>query len=491
VTVTAGPKGKRDMTPLPWKSRATGGDHFRLFCKRYLKVPRGKGAKQAFNVRPWQQGLVAELLDPAGTFLNVWVLPRGNGKSGLAASIALHHVFTSGIEGARVVIVAQDDRRATAMLKTAARMVSFTPELDSRSQIYADRIVIPGTDSSIVALPGEAHRVEGEDATLVIVDEIGFVPKETWEAAIFSAGKRDGSRVLGIGTPSPVKWRERSPLHNLVLSGRAGTNDSLTVHEFGAPVDDDITDPATWAKANPAYGDWLDDKAIRGSLPPASRESEFRRARLGQWVEHDDASFVTEKQWKNLARPGVKIPPGTRVVLAFDGSQRGDSTALLVLSVSSKPHVQVGAMWEPSEEGQADEVVVTEVEDKIRELASKYRVVELVGDPWGYKRTLQILADEGLNVTEFSQNSNRLTPATSDLHAAIVAGSITHDGDPRLTRHILNATVSENERGIRLDKTVKALKIDGASALVMGYSRASWLTTKKGGRRGRVRSFKS
>ena len=187
----------------------------------------------------------------------------------------------------------------------------------------------------------------------------------------------------------------------------------------------------------------------------------------------------------------MKIPPGTRVVLAFDGSQRGDSTALLVLSVSSKPHVNVGAMWEPSEEGQADEVVVTEVEDKIRELASKYRVVELVGDPWGYKRTLQILADEGLNVTEFSQNSNRLTPATSDLHAAIVAGSITHDGDPRLTRHILNATVSENERGIRLDKTVKALKIDGASALVMGYSRASWLTTKKGGRRGRVRSFKS
>lgn len=491
MTVTAGPKGKRDMSPLPWKSRAKGGDHFRLFCKRYLKVPRGKGALSAFNVRPWQQGLVADLLDPAGTFLNVWVLPRGNGKSGLAAAIALHHVFTSGIEGARVVIVAQDDRRATALLKTAARMVTLTPELDSRAQIYADRIVIPGTDSSIVALPGEAHRVEGEDATLVIVDEIGFVPRETWEAAIFSAGKRDGSRVLGIGTPSPVKWRDRSPLHNLVLSGRAGTNDSLTVHEFGAPMDADIYAPATWEAANPAYGDWLDDKAIRGSLPPASRETEFRRARLGQWVDHDDASFVTADQWKKQARPGVKIPPGTRVVLAFDGSQRGDSTALLVLSVSSKPHVEVGGMWEPSDDDQPNEVIVTEVEARIRELARKYRVVEMVADPWGWKRTLQIMADEGMPVSEFSQNSARLTPATSDLHAAIVAGSITHDGDPRLARHVLNATVTENERGIRLDKSVKALKIDGAAALVMGYSRASWLATKKGGKRGRARSFKS
>lgn len=485
----AGPKKKADTSPLPWKSRAKGENHFRLFCQKYLKVPRGKGAKTTFKPRPWQLDLVAGLLDPAGAHTNVWVLPRGNGKSGLAAAVGLHHLFCSGLEGARVAIIAQDERRAKALLKTAIRMIQLEPELAARAVIYQDRIEVPGTDSTLMALPGEAHRVEGEDLTLAIVDEVGFVPADTFEAALLSTGKREGSKLLAIGTPSPPKWRDRSPLLGLVLTGRAGDDPTVSVTEFGADPQADIMDPATWASANPAYGDWLTEDAIRAQAPPKTRQTEFRRARLGIWVEHDDSSFVTAEQWKQQSRPGVKIPPGSNVVLSLDGSQRGDSTALLVLSVSPVPHVQIGGLWEPSKEKEGYEVDVDEVENQIRALSKLYRVQELVADPWGWNRTLQILAKEGMNVSQFNQNTARLTPATVDLHSAIIGGGITHDGDPRLAKHVLAATVDETDRGIRLKKQTKNQKIDCAASLVMGFSRAQWLAsqTKK---RGRVRSYR-
>lgn len=485
----AGPKKRADLSPLPWKSKAKGSNHFRLFCQRYLKVPRGKGAKTAFKPRPWQLALVDGLLDPAGAHTNVWVLPRGNGKSGLAAAVALYHLFCSGIEGARVAVIAQDERRAKALLKTAVRMVELNEDLSARAVIYQDKIEVPGSDSTLVALPGEAHRVEGEDLTLAIVDEIGFVLTETFEAALMSTGKRDGSKLLAIGTPSPPKWRDKSPLLNLVLTGRAGSDPTVAVTEFGADPKADVMDPKTWESANPAYGDWLTEDAIRAQAPPKTRQTEFRRARLGIWVEHDDSSFVTADQWRERARPGVKIPPGSNVVLSLDGSQRGDSTALLVLSVSPVPHVQVGGLWEPSKESEGYEVDMEEVTNRIRALAKVYRVVELVADPWGWNAVLQQLSKEGMNVSQFNQNTARLTPATVDLHSAIVGAGITHDANPRMAEHIVSATVDETERGIRLKKTSKNQKIDCAASLVMGFSRAQWLASKPKTRK-RVRSYK-
>lgn len=487
--VKAGPKGAREMSPLPWRTRTKGARQFELFCKRYLKVPRGKGAGGPFRVRPWQKELVGTLLDD-GRHLTVWVVPRGNGKSGLAAAVAVHHLFMSGQEGARVIIVAQDERRAGALLRTAARMVSTSDELAERAQIYTDRIVVPGSDSQLTALPAEAHRIEGEDASLVIIDEIGFVTRDTAEAALLSAGKREGSQVLCIGTPSPPRWRDKSPLLDLVLTGRAGGDDTLTVVEYGAPAGCALDDEEAWAAANPAYGDWLSRDVFRANLPPKTREAEFRRARLGQWVQHDDAAFVTERQWAALARPGVQIPPGTPVVLALDGSHTDDSTALLVLSVSAVPHVVVGGLWEPSRDGGPDQVSVAEVEDRIRDLAATYRVRELVADPWGWNRSLQALEGEGLPVSQFNQNTARLTPATTDLHTAIVEGRLTHDGNPDMARHVLAATVATKDRGIRLEKGNHSMKIDAAAALVMGYSRADWLASKKARQGRKVRGFR-
>ena len=185
----------------------------------------------------------------------------------------------------------------------------------------------------------------------------------------------------------------------------------------------------------------MTDKAIEAQLPPLTRETEFRRARLGQWVQASSDVAFDEKAWGKCARPGISIPDGARVVVGVDGSYSGDATAVVVASVSQKPHIEVAGYWEPSE----DEVVpILEVEDYLRELCDRYRVVELVFDPYRYARVMQVLEDEGLPVAAFPQSPRRLTPATVELRAAVNNGLLTHSDDSRLNEHAFRAVLEES-----------------------------------------------
>ncbi len=441
------------------------------------------------RLRPWQAGLVGTILDDPRPKLALWVLPRGSGKSTLTAALALHHVFDSGVEGARAVVVAQDERSALRMLATATRMVELNEDLASRCRVYRDRIVVERTDSQIVALPGEAHRIEGEDASLAICDEVGVVRRDAYESLLHSTGKRETSQLLAIGTPSPPSWRELSPMLDLVLDGRASPSEDYRLVEFGGDITHPVDCQHCWESANPGLDDLVSREHMRAALPPRSRESEFRRARLAQWVEQDDAAFLPPGLWGGLDT-GQPVPDGCDVVIALDGSFNGDATALLVATVDQHPHVDKLGVWTPPDESPNYRVPILEVEQAIRDAAKRWNVVEVIADPFRWARSLQLLESEGLPVVEFNQNPARLTPATTDAYQACLNGEITHSGDKDLALHVGNATVTEDARGSRLAKEKRGSRrrIDLAVCLVMAHSRATWRATRKPARR-RVASF--
>lgn len=459
------------------------------FTKKYIVTPKGTGAKSPMTVRPWQRDLVGTLLDDKPK-MALWVVPRGQGKSTLTAALALHHVLVSGIEGARAVVVAQDERSSQRLLSTAARMVELNEELASRCKVYRDRIEFPATNSAVIALPGEAHRIEGEDASLAICDEIGFVRRDAFESLLHSTGKRGESRMLMIGTPSPPSWRETSPMLDLVLDGRARPDDpDFRLAEFAGDITHPVDCEHCWEAANPGLDDLVSREHLRAALPPRSRESEFRRARLGQWVEQDDSAFLPPGCWEGL-NTGEEIPAGARVVIALDGSFNGDSTALLIATVDTHPHMDVLGLWASEGEDSSWRVPILEVEQRIRDACTKYDVVEVVCDPFRWARSIQMLEAEGLPMVEFNQTPARLTPATVDAYQAAINGELTHSGHPDLARHIGNATVTEDARGVRLAKEKRGSRrrIDLAVTVVMAHSRAVWRATKK--TRKKTRSFK-
>src|SRR5699024_5817734 len=207
-----------------------------------------------------------------------------------------------------------------------------------------------------------------------------------------------------------------------------------------------------WTAANPALGDFLAEDALQALLPPKTREATFRRARLCQMASEVEGAFLQPGVWEGLST-GQPVPAGSKVVVALDGSFSDDTTALLLATVSQEPHFDVLAVWErPSDDDGTYRVPVLEVEQAIRDAAKTYNVIEVVADPFRYTRTSQVLATEGLPVTEFPHSPSRLTAATGDLYSAAVNGKMSHSGDRKLAAHVAAAVIREDSRGIRLDK---------------------------------------
>lgn len=443
------------------------------------------------RLRDWQLELVSSVLDASPRPRTAgWMMPRGQGKSTLVAALGLYDLML-GEEGASVVVAAVDERQAKIVGNTARRMVELNEDLADRVQVYADRLVVPERGASFQVLPASPSALEGLDPTLAIVDEMGVVNRDVWEVIALASGKREQSTLLGIGTPG---WDPHdNVLADLRDYARAHPEDSSLVwREFSAAgfTDHPVDCAHCWELANPALDDFLHRDALTALLPPKTRESTFRRARLCQFVTETEGAFLPERAWEDLGT-GEDIADGEQVVLALDGSFNSDATALLVATVGTSPHMDVAGLWEPPVGDSDYRVPVQDVEDVIRAACRRWNVVEIVADPFRWTRTLQVLEKEGLPVVEFPWSVSRITPATTDFYTACVNGALSHSGNPDLARHVGNAVVVEHSRGVRLDKSRRGSTrhIDLAACAVMAHSRATWRAMKPTRRR-RVRSFK-
>lgn len=487
----AGPKAAVSPEPLEFECDLVGAARFAAFAEAFLVTPKGTGARSPVLLRPWQVDLVGSVLDPSPRpRLAGWMLPRGQGKSTLCAALGLYDLML-GDEGASVVVAAVDERQAGIVFNAARRMVELNPELESRVQVFKDRLVVPHRGASFQCLPATPASLEGLDFTLAILDEIGVVNRDTYEVLALAQGKRETSTLIGIGTPGP------DPHDSVLLDMRhygldTPDDPSFVWREYSAAGFEDhpVDCRHCWELANPALGDFLFEDALVALLPPKTRESTFRRARLCQFTVDQSSAFLPAGVWDGLTT-GEVIPDGVDVVIALDGSFNSDATALLVSTVSATPHVDVVALWEPPAGDESYRVPVADVEDQIRKACLRWNVVEIIADPFRWTRTLQALESEGLPVVEFPHSPARLTAATSDLYRGCVDGELTHSGDPRLARHVANATVVEDSRGARIAKERKhsTRRIDLAACLVMAHSRATWRATRKTTKR-KTRSFK-
>lgn len=467
----AGPKATSSMRALPGLP-ATGspGEVWAEWCARWLRVPRGVGAGGPLQPRLWQVAVVDQLLDPP-TRLALLVCGRGNGKSGMAAALGLHHVLGAEL-GRTAAVIATDERGAQRVLRWAVRCVEMSPSLSKRCQVYADRVVVPRTGSELLVLPAEARRIEGADIDLAVVDELGFVERDVWESALLSL-KRPGARAFGIGTPPKPAWQERSPLADLVIEARLGVDPALRLVEYGSDLSHELDCEHCWAAANPALGDLLPRDQMASSLPPKTREAEYRRARLGQWVEQDSEGFLPAATWAECAEPGP-IQDGAEVTLGLDGSFSGDCTALVACTVSPRPHLDVVGMW-AAPDGDADwRVPIVDVETAVLDACRRWRVREVTADPFRWQRSLEVLAAQGVPVTEHPQTSSRMSPLTASFREAVVNRQLTHSGNVDLARHLAHAVLRDDSRGVRITKPSKhsTRRIDLAVAALMGYGRA-------------------
>lgn len=81
-----------------------------------------------------------------------------------------------------------------------------------------------------------------------------------------------------------------------------------------------------------------------------------------------------------------------------------------------------------------------------------------------------------------------MTPATVGLGEAIANGLVSHPNDPDLTKHFMNARVTEDYKGTRINKESKMSlkKIDLAVASIMAWARAQHYAAQPKRKKGRA-----
>lgn len=477
----AGPKGNIGVEPLDLSGLPSGRGERRIrFVEQYVVTPKGVGALEPMTLRPWQQEIVRSAF-AEGIRTALVSLPRANGKTALAAALAVAELFV-GPPSAEVLVVASDQRQANIALRMAKRMIELSPELAERAQIFSDKIVVPHNDATMIALPADPGALHGWDPSLLIVDELHVVSEAVWEAVTSVQGKRPESLTLAISTPSTspdcVMWR-------LIEHGRRGDDPAFFLREFQAPDGCATDDEAAWAEANPALDDFLSRDGL-ASARRTLREPVFRQLRLGQWVSGSE-SWLPFGSWDALAAPEREVSDRTKVVLAFDGSASGDSTALIGCTVGEDPHLFVVGLWENPGDPRW-RVPRAEVDNAVDVAFSRFDVLELAADPWGWRSEIEAWATRHGEKRVLEWNTaaaNRMAPATDRLYAATQDQTVTHDGNKDLSSHVAHCVAKRTPMGdlVSKDKKGSPRKIDAAVGAIIAFDRAAFHTNKPTKRR--------
>jgi len=356
--------------------------------------------------------------------------------------------------------------------------------------IFRDRLHLPENDATLLPLPAEPGALHGHDPSLLIIDELHVVTREVWEAATTAAGKREESLTLAISTPSS------SPdcvMFDLVEHGRGHDDPAFYLKEYAAPDGCATDDRDAWRVGNPALScesPFLAEDAIE-AVRRTTREPVFRQLRLGQWTSGAD-SWIPWGTWAACADAERVVPDGAKVVLGFDGSASGDSTALVGCTVGPEPHVFVVGAWEHPPNDPRWRVPRADVDRAVDLAFDRFDVTELAADPWGWRSEIEAWAARHGEKRVIEWNTGylkRMGPATDRFYAAVVDQALSHDGDARMAAHVAHAVARATPLGdvVTKDKRGSPRKIDLAVAGIVALDRAAWHSTKT--TRKKTRSF--
>lgn len=483
MAIKAGPKAPITVDPLDLSGLPTGRAARRsAFIEQYCTVPKGVGGGQPVQLRGFQQEIIAGAFGE-GIRSALVSMPRANGKTALAAMLAVAELF-AGPMSAEVLVVASDERQARITLNLARRMIELNPELMERTHVYKDRIVVPENDATLIPLPADPAALHGWDPSLLIVDELHVVTSKVWEAITSVTGKRPESLTLAISTPAES---QDSVMWSLVEHGRQRTDPAFYLKEFAAPAGCRTDDRQAWLAANPALScehPFLAEDGL-ASARRTLREPVFRQLRLGQWVSAAD-SWLPFGAFDAIRDTDRKVSKKERVVLAFDGSASGDSTALIGCTVD-RPHLFVVGLWE-AEDDPRWRVPRGDVDRAVELAFHDYNVVELAADPWGWRSEIEQWAKRHgeRRVIEYNTGyRKRMAPATDRLYQAIAEHRVTQDGNPALARHFGNTVAKRTPEGDLVQKQTEwsPRKIDAAVASIVAHDRAAWHSNQKRSRK--------
>ena len=436
-----------------------------------LSHTKGTWAGKPFELIPWQEQIVRDIfgiLKPNGyrQFNTAYIeIPKKQGKSELAAAVALLLTCGDGEERAEVYGCAADRQQASIVFEVAADMIRMCPALNKRCKILAatKRIIYLPTNSFYQVLSAEAYSKHGFNIHGVVFDELHTQPNRKL-FDVMTKGSGDARMqplyflITTAGTDTHSICYETHQKAMDILEGRK-LDPTFYPVIYGAEDSDDWTDPKVWKKANPSLGITVGIDKVKAACESArqnpSEENSFRQLTLNQWVKQAVRWMPMEK-WDLCKFPVSEEELEGRVCYGgLDLSSTTDITAF-VLVFPPKDDI-----WEQQGYIQTTEGNVVHygyIEKFIESLGERFNIREIAFDRWGAVQMVQNLEGMGFTVIPFGQGFKDISPPTKELMKLVLMDNIYIRSDPA--------------GNIKADKAKSTEKIDGAIAAIMGLDRA-------------------
>ena len=484
------------------------------FIEEFLRHSKGRWAGEPFILQKWQrEDIILPLfgwLRPDGTrrFRKAYIeIPKKNGKTTLAAALSILMLCGAGEPGAEVYNAAKSREQASMCFDEAAEMVKKSTVLGKRLQIIDSRkhITYETTSSKYAALSADAGVAEGKNIHFCSFDELHIQKtREMWDTLVDGGISRTqplhmAITTAGVWDPDGIGWEQ----HTYAKSILDGHDDwSYFAYISAADPDDDWTDPAVWAKANPSLGvtvfeEGLAEEAAQCKSAPGMLNT-FLRRRLNIWTQQTDRwldmvkwdecpSDARLEHFESALNYGGLDLAAVSDLTAFALQNQGEDGEInattwfwlpeaQAMQSSPSPNRELYRRW--ADEGH---LVLTEgevvdydyVRKKINEIHEEYGIDELGVDPWNAKQLLTQLGEgDGLPCVEVRMGAKTLSDPMKNMLKRIITGTWRHDGNPVLGWNYDNLSAKEDvNENIQPMKMANASKIDGAVAHIIAFSR--------------------
>lgn len=480
-----------------------------------LKHTKGIWRGVPFDLLPWQDEIIRDIFGTVKEngyrqYNTAYVeIPKKNGKSELAAAVALLMTCGDNEWGAEVYGCASDRQQASIVFDVAVDMIDQCPALKKRIKpvMSQKRLVYKPTNSFYQVLSSEAFTKHGLNVHGVIFDELHSQPnRELFD--VMTKGSGDARKqplfflITTAGTDRNSICYEQHQKAVDIIEGRKIDNTFYPVI-YGIKDDDDWGLEENWFKANPSLGHTIDLEKVINAYNSAkenpAEENIFRQLRLNQWVKQS-TRWMPMHIWDecdfDIDLDSLK---GRECYGGLDLSSTTDITAFVLVfppRTDDEKYIVIPYFWIPDDNlklrvrrdhvpydvwEKQGYIKTTEgnvvhygfIETFIEELGTKYNIKEIAFDRWGAVQMVQNLEGMGFTVVPFGQGYKDMSPPTKELMKLILEKKIFHGGNPVLRWMIDNIYVKTDPAGnVKPDKEKSTEKIDGAVALIMALDRS-------------------
>ncbi|CYV14726.1 terminase large subunit [Streptococcus suis] len=479
-----------------------------------LSHTKGKWAGKRFDLLPWQEQIVRDLFgivkeDGNRQFLTAYIeIPKKNGKSELAAAIALYLLYADNEASAEVYGAACDRNQASIVFDVAKQMVQMSRPLEKRSKIMGatKRIVNYSNAGFYQVLSAETGTKHGLNVSGLVFDEIHAQPnRHLYDVLTKGSGDaREQPLFFIITTAGTDRNSICYELHTKALDILNGRKKDTSFYPvvYGLSDEDDWNDEANWRRANPSLGHTIGIDRVREAYQQAldnpAEENVFKQLRLNMWTS-SSVAWIPEHVYAKGNHPiQYDSLKGRSCYAGLDLSSTSDIAAFVLVfppRFEEENYIVLPYFWLPEDtlelRCRRDHVLydvwerqgyikTTEgnvvhygfIEKFIEDLSEIYHIKEIAYDRWNATQMVQNLEGMGLTMVPFGQGYKDMSPPSKELYKLMMEGKIQHGGHPVLKWMGQNVVMRQDPAGnIKPDKEKSVEKIDGIVALIMGLDR--------------------